>query len=407
MKVKINLLLVVGLASLLVLVLCGVAGAEDGNIDTSPFDFQVGGMAGKFRDITAIWWDLFMRWGKRLWWALASFDVIIVAVQRYAQKSTFDEIVAQWAALIFIACIPWWFCDHYAEYANMLYGGVMQLSNPLGVSISGQANSVGHPLDFAMQMVSRFVGQLDQIGKMGLGSTMFAGPWLIITTVFALFVSFFMYALCLLMELAITVAQVEFFILAPMGALFVGMASLRAFHGYGWQVLKFLIASCLKILLMQMIMDVGFGVVIDSCGNAIVPDGDGNFKLNIWVILNMLGMALLTLMIMIKVPGSVANLIGNAGGSGWNPVAAASGMAVSGFTRNFGSGFSASGGGRAVVGAAQAAGAVAAAPLAPIALAMSGFKAAGRYVTGGGGDSSGGGAGGANSKTAQTLARMQ
>lgn len=405
---------VVTLAAVLVLALCGVAAAEDGNIDPSILSSHIGGMAGHFHDLTEVWWVKFQKWGKTLWWILLGFDVIVIAFQRYAGGSDFADIVAQWALTIMIAAIPFYFVGHYEDWAKALYSIVMDRMPPeLSVTAGqGHANGVGHPIDFVALMITNFVDQLKGLSKLDLARQLASGVVFILSIITYLSFTILVYILCLLMELMITVTQCEFWILAPFGALFIGMASLKVFHGYAWQVLKYLISVCIKLLVMTMIMDIGFGVIIESFGSMITSNNQ--LGTSIMTLLNMAGMTLLIVIMMFTIPGQCANLIGGVTGGGINPISRITNMVVGGAERQVATAAVATKTGAALGAAAGTAGAaILAAPLAPIALAAAGVKAAGRAVLGGSGGGGGGGnsvsgtAGpGAGSKTAQALGKQ-
>lgn len=323
----------IAISLILVLWFDGLLLAEDGSADNS-----ITQLLTEFEKITNDWWVPLGRIGQQIFLGMVTIELAFMGIRLAFQKSDMQDLSFQLLMFAVSSLFVWALILYYRDFCGWMTDGLMGFSKAMPTG-HGSVD-VGHPVAFASRYTSLLFKGLKEatLNFLSLNLPLFISSLIFTCCVVVIFV----------VSLAISgmfiLVKCEFFILAPVGVIFVGFGGLKMFRDYAINVMRYILSVALKLLILQLLMNICFAFLdsqLDMISNAItagfdlsnIPREYGVPTIGIYSFKNkafeglvaksllMMGYSIIVLCLVAKIPDACSGLISGASmGGGGNPV---------------------------------------------------------------------------------------
>lgn len=324
----------IAISLILVLWFDGLLMAEDGSADNS-----ITQLLTEFEKITNDWWEPLGRIGQQVFLGMVTIELAFMGIRLAFQKSDMQDLSFQLLMFAVSSLFVWALILYYRDFCGWMTDGLMGFSKAMPTG-HGSVD-VGHPVAFASRYTSLLFKGLKEatLNFLSLNLPLFISSLIFTCCVVVIFI----------VSLAISgmfiLVKCEFFILAPVGVIFVGFGGLKMFRDYAINVMRYILSVALKLLILQLLMNICFAFLdtqLDTISTAISAGFDPStiqrgplglptesifsFKNRAYQglvakSLLMMGYSIIVLCLVAKIPDACSGLISGASmGGGGNPV---------------------------------------------------------------------------------------
>lgn len=288
-----------GLALLLLLSLAGIdsAMAQD-NIAKGLLDRFVGQTDG--------WWEILRGYALFLFTTTLTIEVGLFGIRMALQRADIAETTGQFITVLLFAGFIAAVIMNYQEWAT---GIAIKGLYPLTGQLTGNSVDAGQPVAMAAAIMDKIIPVMDDAGITDFGEVyLYVSCMLIIMVVFILISALVILTTC------------EFYIVANVGVLLIGLGGSRIFKDYAVNVMRYVLSVALKLFVLQLIVNIGFAIISLTDLDATV--GNTVKSIKFVDLFFLIGKAIILLALAKVLPETCAGLLSGAAAGGGNPVAA-------------------------------------------------------------------------------------
>lgn len=222
------------------------------------------------------------------------------------QQSNIAEIFSQFVSLMLFAGFIAAVIMNYQDWAT---GIAVNGLRPLTGELTGNSVDAGQPLAMAAAVVDKILPVMGDAGIMDFGEVyLYVTCMLIILVVFVLISALVILVTC------------EFYIVANIGVLLVGLGGSKLFKDYAINVMRYILAVAFKLFVLQLIVNIGFAIISLTDLDATV--GSTVKSIKFVDLFYLIGKAIILLALAKSLPETCAGIINGSAISGGNPIAA-------------------------------------------------------------------------------------
>lgn len=318
----------------------GIACAEEANAAKS--------MLATFETQTAGWWALLQSYAKDIFILTLTLEVALFGIRMGFQQTQLNEIIGQFVMLLLFAGFIAAVIMNYEAWAkavalNGLKPLVTSLNPTMEVVDAGQPFAIAAKVWEAVMDAARDAGFWDF-------------PKVFMLEIIALIICV---VLALISALVILVTC-EFYIVANVGVLLIGLGGSKIFKDYAVNVMRYILSVAVKLFVLQLICNIGFSII--TLATIQQATAGGVKVIQIQELFIIVGQAIILLALAKSLPDTCAGILSGSHIGGGNPLAsmgrAAGGVAMGMATAGAGYAIGAAKGAAALKSSYKTAGAI-------------------------------------------------
>lgn len=215
-----------------------------------------------FADITDGWWDILRGYAIDIFLLTLTLEIAIFGIRMAFQHTQLNEIIAQFVMLLLFAAFIGAVIMNYEEWAkNVALNGLKPVIAALNPGV--EVVDAGKPFALAAKV-------WESILQVCEGAGFFDIPKILVLETVALII-------CIILALIsalVIIVTCEFYIIANVGILLIGLGGSKIFKDYAVNVMRYILSVAVKLFVLQLIINIGFTILtLDSIQGAI---GGGN-----------------------------------------------------------------------------------------------------------------------------------
>ena len=282
--------------TLLVILSAEPALAQD-NIATS--------LLGRFVSQTDGWWGILRGYALFLFTTTLILEVCLFGIRIALQQTNIAETFSQFVMLLLFAGFIAAVIMNYQEWAT---GVAIKGLQPLTGQLTGNAVDAGQPLAMAAAVVDKILPVMKDAGITDFGEVyLYVSCMLIILVIFVLISALVILVTC------------EFYIVANIGVLLIGLGGSKIFKDYAVNVMRYILAVAIKLFVLQLVVNIGFAIISLSDLDASV--GSTVKSIKFVDLFFLIGKAVILLALAKSLPDTCAGIINGSAIGGGNPIA--------------------------------------------------------------------------------------
>ena len=295
-RLPVCLTLALALALVQTLILPGTALAQGGNIAT--------GLLDRFVAQTDGWWGVLRGYALYLFTLTLIIEVCLFGIRMALQQSNIAEVFGQFVTLLLFAGFIAAVIMNYQEWAT---GVAIRGLRPLVGQLTSNSVDAGYPVAMAASVMEKIIPVMEDAGITDFGEVfLFICCLLIIMVVFILISALVILTTC------------EFYIIANIGVLFIGLGGSKIFKDYAVNTMRYVLAVAFKLFVLQIIVNIGFAIISLTDLDATVGSTLNSIKFVDLFFL--IGKAIILLALAKTLPETCAGLINGSAMGGGNPL---------------------------------------------------------------------------------------
>jgi type IV secretion system protein TrbL len=271
--------------------------AQNSNIAT--------GLLDRFVDQTDGWWGTLRGYALYLFTLTLIIEVCLFGIRVALQQSNIAEILGQFVHLLLFACFIAAVIMNYQEWAT---GVAIRGLRPLVGQLTANSVDAGYPMAMASAVIEKIIPVMEDAGITDFGEVfLFVSCMLIVIVVFVLISALVILTTC------------EFYIIANVGVLLIGLGGSKIFKDYAVNVMRYVLAVAVKLFILQLIVNIGFAII-----SLTDLDGTVGSTLNTIKFVDLfflIGKAIILLALAKTLPDTCAGIINGSAIGGGNPLA--------------------------------------------------------------------------------------
>lgn len=288
---------VIGIALLLVVLGASSAWAQGYNASST--------IMNEFISQTSGWWGVLRGYALKIFGIAVGLDICLFGLRIALQRADPAEIFGQFVMLVLFAAFIGAVIMNYEDWAT---GVAMKGLEPVASHLTNQKVDVGSPFAIASVMWMKTSEVSTQAQMSDLPKV-----FLYIGAVYMIIIAMFL--LCALM----IIAKCEFYILANVGILLIGLGGSKLFKDYGISVMRYILSVALKVFVIQLIANIGLSMMSVQDILTAASSAGGKVFIKWETIFMLLAKAMILICLAKSLPDSVSGLINGAAGGG-NPM---------------------------------------------------------------------------------------
>lgn len=275
------------------------------------------GLLGRFVSQTDGWWGILRGYALFLFTTTLIIEVCLFGIRMALHQSNIGEIFEQFVMLLLFASFIAAVITNYQEWTT---GIAVKGLQPLTGELTGNSVDAGQPVAMAAAIMEKIIPVMEEAGWTDFGEVyLYVSCMLIIMIVFVLISALVILCTC------------EFYIIANIGVLLIGLGGSKIFKDYAINVMRYILAVAVKLFVLQLIVNIGFAIISLNDLDSSVGNTLDTIKFSDLFFL--IGKAIILLALAKSLPDTCAGIInGSAAGGGGNPmsglVRSAGGMAM-------------------------------------------------------------------------------
>lgn len=284
------------------------------SVISTPELYAQDNVATSFKDTfvsaTADWWGKLKIEAQAIFKIAVTLEIAIFGIRMVLQRSNLDEILGQFALLIFYCAFIWLVIGKYQEWANIIaISGFEKLTGNL--FSGGSAVNPGTPLDVALALAARVLDTISIFSGSVFTNAILVVLLVIMIVIFVLISALYILTFC------------EFHIVANVGVLLIGLGGSRTMKDYAINAMRYILSVGVKLFVLQLIMNIGFQILsVEAINNSA-------FEIKMIPLMEKLAQSLLLLAIAKTLPDTCAGILNGSSISSGNPLISAGRSAVS------------------------------------------------------------------------------
>ena len=282
----------------LIITLCASpAFAQGGNMAKGLLDSFVGQ--------TDNWWGILRGYALFLFSTTLILEVCLFGIRMALQRSDISETLGQFVTLLLFAGFIAAVIMNYQEWAT---GIAVKGLQPLTGQLTGNSVDAGKPLAIASILVQKIMLVLKNAGVSDIGMVMLYE--LVLVLIIIVFV---------LISALIIVTTCEFYIVANIGVLLIGLGGSKIFKDYAVNVMRYVLAVAIKLFVLQLIVNIGMALI--SLADIGTASGAGDISTVKFVdLFYIIGKGFILLALAKTLPETCAGIVNGSAIGGGNPL---------------------------------------------------------------------------------------
>lgn len=269
-----------------------------------------------FKAQTDSWWDTLRGYAWQIFMYALMLEVVLFGARMALQQTQVGEIIQQfvWVLLFagFIAAVIW----NYEDWANKV--AITGLKS-VAENITPVHADAGSPMALASKTWECISGVANNLGG-GIKAS--------ITFLVLEIVGLIICILLALISALVIIITCEFYIVANVGILLIGLGGSKIFKDYAINTMRYVLSVGIKLFVLQLIINIGLTIISPDYITATVGTSS---DIDFGKLFMLIAQALILLCVAKVLPETVSGIISGSHISGGNPLAATSrGIAVMG-----------------------------------------------------------------------------
>lgn len=266
-------------------------------------------MLDTFTGITDDWWGTLRGYAIDIFLLTLTLEIAIFGIRMAFQHTQLNEIIAQFVMLLLFAAFISAVIMNYEEWAkNIVLNGLKPVIAALNPGM--EVVDAGKPFALAAKV-------WESVLKVCEGAGFFDIPKILALEIVALII-------CIILALIsalVIIVTCEFYIVANVGILLIGLGGSKIFKDYAVNVMRYILSVAVKLFVLQLIVNIGFTILtLDSIQGAT----GGNIKtIQYQQLFLIVGQAIILFALAQSLPSTCAGLLSGAAIGGGNPLAMA------------------------------------------------------------------------------------
>jgi type IV secretion system protein TrbL len=257
------------------------------------------GLLDSFITQTSGWWGILRGYALTLFTLTLTLEVCLFGVRMALQQSQLHEVMGQFVTLLLFAGFVAAVINNYQEWAA---GIAVNGLKPLVGELTGNNVDAGQSFAIAAAIVDKIKGVMEDFGITDIVEAL-----LYVTSMLMIIVVF------VLISALIIITTCEFYIVANIGVLLIGLGGSKIFKDYAVNVMRYVLSVAVKLFVMQLVVNIGFAMLSLHDLDAV----------KFFDLFFLIGKALILLALAKVLPDSCAGIIRSSSIGGGNPLIAA------------------------------------------------------------------------------------
>ena len=282
----------------LIITLCSVpAFAQGGNVAKGLLDSFVGQ--------TDNWWGILKGYALFLFSTTLIIEVCLFGIRMALQRSDIGETLGQFVTLLLFAGFIYVVILNYQEWAT---GIAIKGLHPLTGQLTGNNVDAGKPMAIASILLEKIMMVMKNASVTDIGMVMLYE--LVLFIIIVVFV---------LISALIIVTTCEFYIVANIGVLLIGLGGSKIFKDYAVNVMRYVLAVAIKLFVLQLIVNIGMSLI--SLADIGTASGAGSISTVKFVdLFYIIGKGVILLALAKTLPETCAGIVNGSAIGGGNPL---------------------------------------------------------------------------------------
>lgn len=275
-------------------------------------------MLETFEAHTSGWWALLQKYAKDIFILTLTLEVALFGIRMGFQQIQLNEIIGQFVMLLLFAGFIAAVIMNYEDWAKAV---ALNGLKPLVASLNPGMEVVdaGQPFAIASKVWESVMDAAKDAGFWDF-------PKVLMLEIIALIICV---VLALISALVILVTC-EFYIVANVGILLIGLGGSKIFKDYAVNVMRYILSVAIKLFVLQLVCNIGFTIITMATINKATAGGVAVIQFQELFII--VGQAIILLALAKSLPDTCAGILSGSHIGGGNPLAsmgrAAGGMAI-------------------------------------------------------------------------------
>ena len=282
----------------LIISLCAApAFAQGGNVATGLLDSFVGQ--------TDNWWGILRGYALFLFSTTLILEVCLFGIRMALQRSDIGETLGQFVTLLLFAGFIAAVIMNYQDWAT---GIAVKGLKPLTGELTGNNVDAGKPMAIAAILLEKIMIVMKNASVTDIGMVMLYE--LVLFIIIVVFV---------LISALIIVTTCEFYIVANIGVLLIGLGGSKIFKDYAVNVMRYVLAVAIKLFVLQLIVNIGMALI--SLADIGTASGAGSISTVKFVdLFYIIGKGVILLALAKTLPETCAGIVNGSAMGGGNPL---------------------------------------------------------------------------------------
>ena len=263
------------------------------------------GLLDRFISQTDGWWNVLRGYALFLFTTTLTIEVCLFGVRMALQRADIAETTGQFVTVLLFAGFIAAVIMNYQEWAT---GIAIKGLKPLTGQLTGNSVDAGQPVAMAAAIMDKIIPVMDDAGIRDFGEVyLYVSCMLIIMVVFILISALVILTTC------------EFYIVANIGVLLIGLGGSKIFKDYAVNVMRYILSVALKLFVLQLIVNIGFAIISLTDLDATV--GTTVKSIKFVDLFFLIGKSVILLALAKVLPDTCAGMLSGAATGGGNPLA--------------------------------------------------------------------------------------
>ncbi|MDL2226463.1 P-type conjugative transfer protein TrbL [Deltaproteobacteria bacterium OttesenSCG-928-M10] len=262
-------------------------------------------LLGRFVSQTNSWWGILKSYALFLFTTTLIIEVCLFGIRMALQRSDIAETLKEFVMLLLFAGFVAAVINNYQEWTT---GIAINGLKPLTGQLTGNSVDAGQPVAMAAAIMEKIMPVMKDADIWDFGHV-----YLYVTCMLVIMVIF------VLISALVILITCEFYIVANIGVLIVGLGGSKIFKDYAVNVMRYVFAVAVKLFVLQLIVNIGFAIISLSDLDAMV--GSTIKSIKFVDLFFLIGKAIILLALAKSLPETCAGIINGSAIGGGNPLA--------------------------------------------------------------------------------------
>lgn len=271
------------------------------------------GIMDKFAGITNSWWGILQKYAKDLFLLTLTLEVVLFGIRMALQQTQLGEIIGQFVMLLLFAGFILAVINNYEDWAKTV---ALNGLKPVVASLNpgGEIIEAGHPFALAAKV---WEAVLDSVRGAGLWEL----PKVLVLEIIAIIIC----VILALISAIVIIVTCEFYIVANVGVLLIGLGGSIIFKDYAINVMRYILSVAFKLFVLQLIVSIGFTII--TMASITQYTSEGAKMIGFQDLFMILGQAIILLALAKSLPDTCAGILSGSSINGGNTLMGVSKMA--------------------------------------------------------------------------------
>lgn len=276
------------------------------------------GMLDTFAGHTAGWWSLLQKYARDIFILTLTLEIALFGMRMAFQQTQLNEIIGQFVMLLLFAGFIAAVISNYEVWAKAV---ALNGLKPLVASLNPGMEVVDAGQPFAIA---------SKVWETVMDAARDAGFWDFPKVFMLEIIALVICVILALISALVIIVTCEFYIVANVGILLIGLGGSKIFKDYAINVMRYILSVAIKLFVLQLICNIGFTIITMATIKKATAGGVSTIQFQELFII--VGQAIILLALAKSLPDTCAGILSGSSIGGGNPLAsmgrAAGGMAM-------------------------------------------------------------------------------